>query len=415
MKKALLHKVRVAAGSVLLLAALLAACSPPAGPSLVETATPNMPPEPTATTVVLTATPSPVPATNTPAPTRTQTPTATSTPPPQDYGPDNFPDEINPLTGLPVSDPALLERRPLSVKVQMYPRGQRPDSGISLADIVFDYYQNNGLTRLNAIFYGNDAEEVGPIRSGRLLDAILTRLYKSVFAFGGADRRIYSVLAGSEFSDRLVIEGSNNCPPMCRVDPNGFNHLITNTEELSKYITDKDVSNGRQELNGMSFQIDPPDGGEAGTELSTRYSISAYSRWEYDPDANRYLRFQDNREAATAQEEEYIAFTDALTGEQIAADNVVVLKIPHAFFFRSGNSEIIEIKLAGKGPAYAFRDGQVYEVTWNVTPNSVLFLTNADGTPFPYKHGNTWYQVIGQSSLMEGPEAGAWRFESRIP
>ena len=46
--------------------------------------------------------------------------------------------------------------------------------------------------------------------------------------------------------------------------------------------------------------------------------------------------------------------------------------------------------VSGSGPAYAFRDGMVYEVRWNIpAPDSVLYLTNPDGTPFPYKPGNT--------------------------
>jgi hypothetical protein len=47
---------------------------------------------------------------------------------------------INPLTGLPAADPALLDRRPVMVKVSNFPRLGRPHAGLSFADIVFDYY-----------------------------------------------------------------------------------------------------------------------------------------------------------------------------------------------------------------------------------------------------------------------------------
>ena len=46
--------------------------------------------------------------------------------PDEEYGPDNFPNEINPLTGLPAAYPALLDRRPLAVKISNGPRGIRP-------------------------------------------------------------------------------------------------------------------------------------------------------------------------------------------------------------------------------------------------------------------------------------------------
>ena len=395
---------------------ILTACSPVVGPApQLETPTAEILASPTA--IPVTATPSPVPPTETPEATPTEEATATSTPVPQDYGPDNFPDDVNPLTGEAVSDPDLLDRRPLSIKIQMFPRGQRPDWGVSQADIVFDYYQNNGLTRLNAIFYGKDAEKAGPIRSARLLDGYLTRMYESVFAFGGADRRIFARLTSTEYADRLVLEGSRNCPPMCREEPNTFNYLVTNTQDLSEYATSEGIDNSRQTLNGMSFQFDPPSGGEPGTQVTTRYSISAYNRWEYDDAVGRYVRFQDTKEASSEQEEDYAPFTDRLTNEQVSSANVVILLVPTEDIIPSRETEIIDIKLSGKGTAYAFRDGQVYNVSWNAGPDSVLYLTNPDGSPFAFKQGNTWYEVIGQTSIVndQNKDQGAWRFEFRMP
>ena len=65
---------------------------------------------------------------------------------------------LNPLTGLLPSDPSLMERRPLAIKVANYPRYVRPQSGLTLADTVFEYYIEAGLTRFIAVFYGNDSE-----------------------------------------------------------------------------------------------------------------------------------------------------------------------------------------------------------------------------------------------------------------
>ncbi|GAH34621.1 unnamed protein product, partial [marine sediment metagenome] len=147
-----------------------------------------------------------MPATSTPIP----SPTANQT---QKNTAETTPKNINPLTGLTVDDPNLLDRRPIAIKVQIFPRGQRPPWGISLADIVYDYYQNNGVTRLTAIFYGNDAEQVGPIRSARLFDADIIKTYKTIFVFGLADWRIYQQLNRSSFADRLVVEKYGICPP----------------------------------------------------------------------------------------------------------------------------------------------------------------------------------------------------------
>jgi hypothetical protein len=219
----------------------------------------------------------------------------------------------------------------------------------------------------------------------------------------------------ADFANRLVLEGSNSCPVMCRADPNGFNFLITNTKELGPYVVNRGATNDRQDLNGMTFQHQAPDGGDPGTQVYTRYSISAYTRWDYDPNTGKYLRFEDTQED-TGQGEGYAPFMDRLTNQQVSAANVVVLFVPHEYVYKSGNSEIIDITLSGSGNAYAFRDGQVYKVQWNrPTQDSVLFLANPDGSAFPFKPGITWFQVVGQSSKIEDQGGGVWRFQHLFP
>mgnify|MGYP001080721431 FL=1 len=126
------------------------------------------------------------------------------------------------------------------------------------------------------------------------------------------------------------------------------------------------------------------------------------------------MRFQDNA-LDSGQGEEYAPLVDRLNDQQIAVDNVVVIIARHEFYQQPPN-EIIEIYLSGSGIAYAFRDGQVYQVRWNrPTTNSVLFLTNPDGTPFPFRPGTTWYQVVGEATSITQPETIAYRFNFAIP
>ena len=114
----------------------------------------------------------------------------------------------------------------------------------------------------------------------------------------------------------------------------------------------------------------------------------------------------------------YEALIDPLTGDQIAADNVVVLLASNKFTpgSKPGKSEIVEITLSGSGQAFAFRDGQIFDVMWHrPEDNSVLFLTFPDGSPFSFKPGNTWFEVIGQSSKIEIPGDGSINYHFSIP
>jgi hypothetical protein len=333
------------------------------------------------------------------------------------YGPADFPANVNPLTGKEVSDPQLLERRPVAIKVQMFPRGQRPPWGVSLADIVYDYYNNFGLTRFHAIFLGQNAEQVGPIRSARLLDIDLVSMYRSVFVFGSAEQRTYSKLVSQPFYKQLVLEGNGKCPPLCRVEPESNNYLVTNTSGLGQVAITQGADNARQNLDGMRFDATTPANGQPGTQLTVRHSISAYARWDYDAATGRYLRFQDTQEASDQASETFEPLIDRLNNQQIAADNVVVIVVGHQYAFgtKSGPSEVIEIGLEGVGPAYAFRDGQVYQLNWRrVSNDSVLTLEYTDGTPYPFKPGVTWFELVGKTSVVT-PAGSAIRFQHTIP
>lgn len=404
---------------LLTLVLILTACRPGSG-AVIPTETPASLPQ-------VGATPTAIPPSATPTTTPTSVPTdtplpPTSTPLPIAYGPDNFPVNVNPLTGLEAANPALLERRPIAVKINLVPRTTyRPTWGLSLADIVWEYYHNDGYTRLFAIFYSQDAELAGAIRSGRMPDNDLIQMYKSIFAYGSADILVNYRLLNAAYANRLVLEGQrSNCPPtakapLCRFEPAGPDLLLTGTQALSQYITDKKIENGRQNLDGMTFHQTLPAGGAAATQAYIHYSIDSYGRWDYDPATGRYLLFQDNNLAMTTAEETYAPLMDRVNNQQIMADNVVILVAQHSYF-QPPPSEIVEIALSGTGKAYALRDGQVYVVTWNrPTNDSVLYLTFPDGSRYPYKPGTTWYQVIGSSSEVTQPQAGIWKFVFRFP
>ncbi|MBN1304258.1 MAG: DUF3048 domain-containing protein [Anaerolineales bacterium] len=367
------------------------------------------------------STPEPVLAwTATPVVTVAATPTQTPTPlpggyPAQGYGPTTFPESVNPLTGLEASEPALLERRPVISKVSNAPDNIRPQWGLSMADIVYEYYIEGGDTRFAAIFYGRDASQVGDIRSGRFFDENLIRMYKGIFAFGSADYRVRNHFSSTEYANRLMYEWEAGCPAMCRFQSGGFNFLLGNTAELSSYASQKEgLANTRQNLDGMFFQLQVPEGGAPVDTIYTRFSSATYSRWDYDTATARYLRFADTKDDFyNGRDETYAQLTDRLNTLPIAADTLVVLLIPHQYY--SISPEIVEMSFENSGLAFAFRDGQAYQLKWQrPAPDSVVYLTYENGRLFPFKPGTTWFEVMGQTSEISQDEQG-WRFVLKFP
>jgi len=350
-------------------------------------------------------------------------PTETQTPTPVSFGPTNFPENVNPLTGLYVSNLENLQRRPVAVKVNIVPRrNARPPWGLSYADIVYEFYQNAGYSRFHAIFHSQDADLVGPIRSARMFDGALVRMYKSIFSYAGADSIIESRLLNSEYSSRLVREISYRslCPPtstrpLCRYDPGGNNFLLGGTSQLHDYIINRGVQDGSQNLDGMFFHSEVPDDGIQGQEIVIRYSIDMYNLWEFDSETGQYLRYQDNLLLNYGQTEQFVPLIDQLNDQQITTTNVVVLFASHSRI-QSQPAEIIDINLNGSGKAIAFRDGFAYELLWqHPKADDVLYLTFPEGYLYPLKPGTTWFQIIGVSSQMTQPNETSWRFVYSFP
>jgi hypothetical protein len=334
------------------------------------------------------------------------------------------------LTGLKVADPAILERRPVVVKVENLPREHRPQSGLSLADVVYEYYTEEGSTRFAAVFYGQDAERVGPIRSGRFFDINLVQMYKAVFVFGSAYIDIWTKFVNSDFANRLLLETDLSCPAICRYKPDSEDILVANTSAMNAYLKTRSIDNGRQNLDGMYFNALAPADGQPAEQVFVRFSGAIYNRWEYDPASGRYLRFSETKNDINRVDEAYAQLTDKLTSKPVAADNLVTICAPHQIVKKTTESEIIDILpspasgmvvscdgkqyAGGTGPAFVARNGQIYPVTWKREKKTDLItLFGADGKPFPYKPGQTWFEVIGASSNFKN-QGNVWKFDFKM-
>ncbi len=251
---------------MVLIVIVLAACAPsvlttpaslptslpePAGLSAAPTAQPTA-----SATAAPTATSAP---TATAAPTTVPTPTTLPTATRAVYGPDNFPDNINPLTGLPVSDPSQLALPPALVSISNFPVTARPQSGLSVSPIVYEVYVGYGMTRFLATVYGDmtasDGQPAvfGPIRSGRLPYESLRMLMNGFMLIASGDE---GVLGELKLYTNVWNPASN--------DVNGVavdSQVVENTAKLYQKAL------GKPDLNGLVFDPQPPQGGKSGVQL----------------------------------------------------------------------------------------------------------------------------------------------------
>ena len=108
-------------------------------------------------------------ASSTPLPTRTSTPLPSAAPTYSPVGPTEFPAVVNPLTGLVVADPSLLDLPPALVSISNSPITARPQTGLSYASMVFEMYIGVGVSRFLALFYGEYPPEQAQDGSGAVM------------------------------------------------------------------------------------------------------------------------------------------------------------------------------------------------------------------------------------------------------
>ena len=238
-------------------------------------AAPQATPTPTKTPQVATATP--IPPTSTPEPTATPAPTSTPAPtdtPAATATPTQDARVINPaqvegisvFTGLQPDNPAVLERRPLAIKVDNDP-AVVPQSGLNKADVVVETRKEGCLTRFTAIYQSQDAERVGSVRSARLVDKELPVIFDAVLTFSGAVQPVYNILKDSDLGDRLFTQRTMFHDPNIAVP---FN-LFANTTSLWKTVTERGLDTPPDPTAGWVFMEAAPDDGAPASQLDIPY------------------------------------------------------------------------------------------------------------------------------------------------
>jgi hypothetical protein len=370
---------------ILLLSLLTGCASQTATPTLAATAVQASPaPADTATTAPTAPPPPTLAPSSTPA--ATSTPVTLTTATPGSIGPDSYPAGVNPLTGLPVTDPAMLAIPPALISVSNFPVTTRPQAGLSKAAIVYDAYYGDGLTRYLAVMYGDMGNvgskplSVGPMRSGRLPWEMLRSMLNGFLLITNSDPAVAAELNNYSF----VFSGINDVNSVFA----DVNKIQTNA---NTYLTKLGAPN----LKGMAFSATPPDGGKTATTLWMPFAFLNQVLWRYDPTNAVYNRYADNYDGVT-----FVKLTDRLNNQPIQASNVVVIFADHTLI----SAEKINISLAnvGRAPALLLRDGKMYEIFWttsyvNGKPAPMRFM-DTQGNPVPLKPGQTWVEVATTGS-----------------
>jgi len=279
------------------------------------------------------------------------------------------------------------ERRPIAVMIAEDAEA-RPLSGVGLADIVIEMPVVTGsITRMMAIFVCEDPAEVGSVRSARHDFIPLALGFDAILAHWG----------GSHFAldelDKGVIDNLDAMPnyfttfyrkPGVPAPHDGFTsmeRMLSTAEKLGYRVTTnfdgyKFVENPKQSLNFKSEIVN--------LEINYKYPYNV--RYEYDPEANAYLRWRGG-----------LKEIDALYGEQVETRNVVLMRAPS----RQIGGGYNDVDILGEGEAVVYKNGEEIRGTWSKKEaEDVLRFYDESSEEIEFTPGTIWIEIVEPSTVV---------------
>lgn len=297
---------------------------------------------------------------------------------------------VNPLTGEPLEDPSIVNRRPVAVMLNNHVEAM-PQHGVSQADMIFEYNVEGGITRMVGFFL--DPSKVGVIGSIRSARACFVETVLGMdaiyFHCGGsseADNMMYNL--GMDHFDEGIEPYYRDYG---RYETRAWEHtLMTTGEGLADFLDSKDWLR-RDHNEDYSYPIKyvedaTPANGETANDVYVRFSNYKTGVFNYNADTGLYMI------------SEYGApYIDGNTYEQVGVTNLIVLRTT---VYNSGDSSgHMVIDLQGSDNGMYFCGGKCEPITWEKNSMYDPFVYyHADGTPLDLQVGHTYVCVIAHDA-----------------
>lgn len=269
--------------------------------------------------------------------------------------------------------------RPLSIMVENS-EGARPQSGLDKANIVYEVLAEGGITRFLAIYYDQDAEEVGPIRSARPYFVSKSLEHQAIYVHVGGSEEAYNFIKEEKIDD--INEFVDFQPFWRSKDRNPPHNLYTSTVKLRKEANKLGYIEMIKKQD-YQFEIDINEkltGREVDSIVIPYNSVYTVS-YKYLPESMKYLRFMNG--------EPHI---DSKTKKQLAVDNIIIQFAETKVIDEEGR---LAVDFVGKGTGLLFFKGSSAEIIWEKPDlRAKTQFLDKEGNRIALAPGNVWIQIV---------------------
>jgi len=289
------------------------------------------------------------------------------------------------IDGLCVNSKEETNPWPVALMIDNHPDSW-PQYGLSAAPLVYSTLVEGGNTRLMAVYAGDEAEKIGPIRSARPYYVSWAKEINALYGHSGGSTEAIEKIR--EYQVLNLEEATSYGPFYIWRDRTGEffapHNLLSSTEKIEKALVDFNLATSTSSYQAWQFDEHASSTVDRALEIKIDYSAGSLFdiEYKYNTTTAMYLRYQNNE-----------AFIDRLTGEQFGIKNVIIQFVPAEIHLDA--EDRLRIETLGQGKAWIFYDGKISQGRWirnKVNERTKYF--DEFGQEMIFKPGNTWIEVV---------------------
>lgn len=274
--------------------------------------------------------------------------------------------------------------RPIMVMIENSPQA-RPQSGMHMADIVYEVLAEGNITRFLTVFQSEEPEVIGPVRSIRPYMIQVADGIDPVIAHAGWSPEAQRMLTTVRRANLNQVVGADHLYFWRSNERRAPHNLYTSIEKIRE---GQEAKQFREEWNKITLNFNPDDHeytGEAAHKVKVNYYSTYHVSYEYDDEEGTYKRFMLDQ-----------PHVDKETDTQLTAHNIIIAETAHRVLDNAGRREI-DVK--GPGDGYLVQQGKVEKVTWETIDGFIRVFK--DGEELHLVPGKTWINIVPIGSTIE--------------
>lgn len=328
--------------------------------------------------------------------------------------------EACPINGVMYSKPQKEwweSHRPLGIMIENHEES-RPQSGLAQADIMYEAIAEGGITRFLSIFYCQDAQMVGPVRSARTYFVDFMSEYGDypLYAHVGGANTPGPADALSQLSDygwtayNDLNQFSIGFPTFWR-DYDRMGHTVatehtmfsttsklwqfakksrklTNVDEDGNFWDEKFIPYTFKEDENVSNRSNSQSVHLQFWDNNPKYFVD----WNYDKTLNSYKRFNGGA-----------SHLDKNSGKILTAKNIIILFMQelNANDGYENNLHLL-YKTKGSGKALIFMDGKKISARWQKEGRMArTLISDIEGQSIKFNRGTIWFEILPTDGVVE--------------